>query len=354
MLKTVILTLATLLFAASPLLAQQRATPEQLERFLRRFPDSDANKDGKLTLEEVRAFNQRRRANQDRNQDGRRQAAPPTHADIAYGNHPKQRFDLWLAKTSDGKPTPLCIYIHGGGFRGGDKRVNAAVVRPYLDAGVSFASMNYRLTEGGKYPYPTAMHDAARGLQTIRSRAKEWNLDLQRVACYGGSAGAGISLWLAFHDDLADPKAKDPIARQSTRILAAGASNGQSSYDMQTIREWFGGAELTIHPALVDFYALTAESGEDSKRVRELMVDASPITHLSKDDAPVYMTYNRGDVAVDEGTEPGVWVHHVRLGLKLQEAMKPLGLECRIQAPGFPEKKYGGMPQFLIAKLKAD
>ena len=54
-------------------------------------------------------------------------------------------------------------------------------------------------------------------LQTIRSKAKEWNLDPERIACYGGSAGAGISLWLAFHEDLADPNSDDPIARQSTQ-----------------------------------------------------------------------------------------------------------------------------------------
>ena len=116
--------------------------------------------------------------------------------------------------------------------------------------------MNYRLSDSG--PYPIMMHDAARGLQTIRHRAKEWNINPERVVCYGGSAGAGISLWLAFHDDLADPKCDDPIAWQSTRILAAGAMSGQSTYDMHTFRKWFGIPGLAMDSALPAFLASKA------------------------------------------------------------------------------------------------
>jgi len=280
--------------------------------------------------------------------------AAPTHADVAYGEHPKQRFDLWLAESKDGGPTPLCIHIHGGGFRQGDKRVAPGVPRPYLEAGVSFASINYRLSEGGKHPYPIAMHDGARALQFIRSKAAEWNLEPRRIVCYGGSAGAGISLWLAFHDELADPESEDPVARQSTRILAAATSNGQSTYDMRTFREWFGVPELAPHPALTDFYAVEDEADWESERVRESMREASAITHLSKDDVPVYMTYRRGDVPVTAATHEGVWVHHVKLGLKLREAMEELGLECVVVSPDHERDPYGGLPAFLIAKLKGE
>jgi acetyl esterase/lipase len=70
------------------------------------------------------------------------------------------------------------------------------------------------------------MHDGARAVQYLRSRAKEWNLDPARVAATGGSAGAGISLWLAFHADLADPKSKDPVARQSDAADLRGRARG--------------------------------------------------------------------------------------------------------------------------------
>ncbi|NNC87398.1 MAG: alpha/beta hydrolase [Akkermansiaceae bacterium] len=344
--------IAFLAILTLPLGAQTSETDERLQRFLERFPASDADKDGVLTRDEVRAFNRTRRADQPR--PDRAPAPKPTHADVSYGDHPQQAFDIWLAKRDDGKPAPLCIFIHGGGFRGGDKRsVPKTVIDRFLREGISFASMNYRLTNGGEFPYPTAMHDAARGLQFIRSRAKEWNLDPDRIASFGGSAGAGISLWLAFHDDLADPDSDDPVARQSTRLVAAGTTGGQSTYDMRTFREWFGVPDLKPHDALVDFYAMKEDETPDTPRVAKLAEDASPITHLTADDVPVHMSYNRPNTPVTAKTGQGEWVHHALLGLKLQEAMKKLGLECIVVHPGLKDETYPDLPAFLIAKLTA-
>ena len=274
----------------------------------------------------------------------------PTHRDIAYGNHERQVFDLWLNNSPDNKPTPLVIYIHGGGFRGGNKSsINANSLKQFQKAGFSVAAINYRLSDAG--PYPIMMQDAARCLQTIRHRAKEWDINPDKIACYGGSAGAGISLWLGFHDDLADPKSKDPIARESTRITAAATTNGQSTYDLRTFRKWFGVPDLKNHEALYKFYDIKEESDWDSGRVKKLMKDASAITHLTKEDVPVYMTYNRGNVPVHKNTAEGIWVHHVKLGLKLQEAMAKIGLECHVSSPDHPETVYGSLESFLISKL---
>ncbi len=336
--------------------AQERRTrepgAERLEMLLKRFPGSDANKDGKLTAEEAREFRQKQDGKRPERTDapkrGNAGRLAPTHANFAYGDDPQQVFDIWLAKSKDGMPTPLCLHIHGGGFRGGDKNISASAAQPFLDAGISFASLNYRLTQGGKNPYPIAMMDCARALQTIRSKAGEWNLDATRVASYGGSAGAGISLWLAFHDDLAKPDASDPMARQSTRLVAAGTTNGQSTYDMRTFSEWFGVPNLEPHPALTDFYAVKSPEDWKSERVLKLMHDASPITHLTADDVPVFMVYGKGDVPVDASTNAGVWVHHIRLGQKLKEAMTKFGLECTVTQDG-----EGGLREFLIQKLQA-
>ncbi len=274
----------------------------------------------------------------------------PTHANVSYGFHQRHVFDIWLTDSKDGKPTPLVIYIHGGGFRQGDKdTIQVDSIKQFQNAGFSVAAIHYRLSDAG--PYPIMMQDAARCLQTIRSRSKEWNLDTNRVACYGGSAGAGISLWLGFHDDLADPHSKDPIARQSTRITAAATINGQATYDLRTFREWFEIPELKNHEALYPFYDVKAESDWNTDRVKSLMKDASAITHLSRDDPPVYMTYRRGNVPVNVETAEGIWVHHVKLGLKLQEAMGKLGLECVVHSPDHPNNKYGSLEAFLIAKL---
>ncbi len=282
-------------------------------------------------------------------EDIRGEEQVPTFANLSYGPHERQAFDIWLPSNT-GEPAPLVIYIHGGGFRSGDKKsIRPSSIKQFREAGLAIAAINYRLSDNGTYPI--MMEDAARCLQTIRSRAKEWNLNPDKIACYGGSAGGGISLWLGFHEDLADPGNDDSVSRQSTRITAVATLNGQSTYDLNTYREWFGIPDFKNDKAHYPLFGVEEDSEWNSKRVKRLMKEASPITHLTKDDVPVYMAYNKGDVPVDKDTPGLVWVHHVKLGLKLQEAMRNLGLECEVQSPDHLETKYGSIEAFIITKL---
>ena len=332
---------------------QDRTAPdERLRNILKRFPESDTDEDGTLTREEALAFFRKRREEGMAKPADRRHARPePSRANVSYGDHEKQAFDLWLIPDAP-EPTPLVLFIHGGGFRSGDKSaVPPSVIGQYLEAGVAFAAMNYRLSDSR--PYPIMMDDCARGLQVIRHRAAEWNLDPKRIACYGGSAGAGISLWLAFHDDLADPASEDPVSRQSTRVVAAGTMNGQSTYDIRDFRKWFGVPDLKPGAALPAFYGIESEADWESERVKKLMTDASSINHLTKDDVPVYMIYSRPNTTVTSETDSREWVHHVKLGLKLEEAMKELGLECLVTGPDVipADDPYGSLEKFIIEKL---
>src|SRR6185369_4941233 len=107
---------------------------------------------------------------------------------------------------------------------------NERLIQQCLDAGVSFAAINYRYLAPGT-PLQDVLRDCARAVQFIRSKSTEWHIDKTRVAAYGNSAGAGTSLWLAFHDDLAEPKNADPVLRESTRLVCAGAISPQASYN---------------------------------------------------------------------------------------------------------------------------
>ena len=318
-----------LLFSAATLLsavetfAQDKErtskTERALEIALRSQPRSDANGDGVLTGSELQAY---RKAYT---------RIPPTHPDISYGDHERQVFDLWVAESKDGKPTPLAIFIHGGGFRGGNKsKARNLPVGVYLEAGVSFASLSYRLTDVG--PFPLQHHDCGRAIQYIRHHAKKWNIDPARIASSGGSAGAGISLWLAFHDDLADPKSDDPIARESTRLTAVATTNGQSTYDLHEFRKIFEFPGLKMHEALYPFYNVKKDADFDTDRVKKLMADASAITHFDKDDrVPAFLTYDsRGPGRITEKTHPSAWVHHIKLGQFLKKRMDEAGIECHV------------------------
>src|SRR5262245_39307448 len=136
-----------------------------------------------------------------------RERPKPSLANVAYGPHARNVLDLWKAKSD--KPTPLVVFIHGGGVRGGSKEaLSPALLERLLANGISVMAINYRLSP--EVHFPAHYLDSARAIQFARSKAKEWNLDPKRVGATGGSAGAGTSLWIGFHDDLADPKHADP------------------------------------------------------------------------------------------------------------------------------------------------
>jgi acetyl esterase/lipase len=149
---------------------------------------------------------------------------PPTHGNVSYGKNERDVMDFWQAKSD--KPTPVVICIHGGSWIGGDKSSYYGRVKTFLDAGISMATINYRLMKQANEekvvpPVKAPLEDAARAVQFVRSKASEWNIDKKRVGATGGSAGGASTLWLAFHDDMADPSSSDPVARESTRLYCA-------------------------------------------------------------------------------------------------------------------------------------
>ena len=113
--------------------------------------------------------------------------APPTFKDVSYGPYERNVLDLYKAKRKN--PTPLLIRIHGGGWMVGDKSPYDAT--PYLKMGISVVSINYRLINKKRDKdaahYPAPMQDCARAVQFVRSRAKEWNIDPNRVALTGAA-----------------------------------------------------------------------------------------------------------------------------------------------------------------------
>jgi acetyl esterase/lipase len=271
---------------------------------------------------------------------------PKQLIDVAYGTHPRQVLDFYRAESD--KPTPVVLYIHGGGWQGGDKKTNP---KAFLDKGISVVAINYRYVRNGvedkvEPPVKAPLGDAARALQFVRSKAAEWNLDKQRIGATGGSAGACTSLWLAFHDDMADPTSDDPVARESTRLYCAAVNGAQVSLDPQELREWMPNYRYGAHAfGLPNFQSLI----DNRENVLKWIKEYSPIEHVSKDDPPIALFYG-GEVPV-VGASPKDPTHSGIMGVKLEERLKAVGVDVVVVHPGRPHPMYKSSTEYLIDRL---
>jgi arylsulfatase len=268
---------------------------------------------------------------------------PPTHADVAYGPHPKQVMHVWLADAATAEePAALVFFIHGGGWQSGDRFSKLDQVLPsMLEAGVSVVSIEYRfikeaMAEGVQPPVRGPLGDAARALQTVRHRAAEWRINPERIAACGSSAGACSSLWLAFHDDLADPASPDPVARQSTRLLTAAVIGAQTTLDPVEMQAWIPNSTYGGHA----FGIVKGVDGVDKPfeaflAARDRLVPAieevSPVALVSADDPPVYLVYAAPPEPRQPVKDP---THAAAFGVLLEERLDAVGVGCELAYPG--------------------
>ena len=272
--------------------------------------------------------------------------APPDFANVSYGPYRRNVLDLWKAKTD--KPAAVFVFFHGGGFMGGDKSDYSAamltrMIQECPQSGIAFVSADYRLVIGdGAAPYPAPMLDGARVIQFLRARAREWNLDPRRIAIGGASAGANLSLWVALHDDLANPTADDPVVRESSRVCCVISWDGQTSNDPHTLKQLLGGPR-TEHPALLPFYGVKTRDELESPAMRKVEVESSAVNHASQDDPPVLLIYGRRmtPLPLPETTDWGTAIHHPAFGKLLKDKLDPLGVPCQFY--------YGDSPQAMPA-----
>jgi acetyl esterase/lipase len=141
--------------------------------------------------------------------------------DIAYGPDPKETLDLFTPEAKSAKPRPMLIFVHGGGFVGGDKsKAGDGSQSPFYDNMMIWAvehglvgiNMNYRLAPQAQYP--TVQHEIAEVVALARKNAAAWGGDPDRIIVWGHSAGgAHVASFIAHPETYADVAgAAKPVA----------------------------------------------------------------------------------------------------------------------------------------------
>jgi len=204
--------------------------------------------------------------------------------DVVYAELPGFRaltLDLRLPETLG---APLVVFVHGGGFGRGSRRVFTPTMPgdgPFdriIAAGFAVASVDYRLS--GEAIYPAQVDDVAAALAWLRSAAvtQEYGYDPERVVLWGESAGATIAALVAF--DAAPP--------------------------VRGVVDWYGLADIvalmTAQGALDD--PSTREAGwlgAPVGQVLDLAREASPINRVGADAPPFLIAHGLDDAAIPAG-----------------------------------------------------
>ncbi len=215
---------------------------------------------------------------------------------VSYGEFERNKFDIILP-TLESKHG-LAIFIHGGGFVDGDKKdyyKRKDDIKYFIENNIAVATINYRYRNSDdSIGVKLCLQDIKRAIQFMRFNAAEYNIDKTRIGCYGGSAGAGSSLYFAFHDDMAiegDPS----ILGQSTRIKCAGAIATQATYNVFRWRKVVPGLWIGLILKRKFFYDVAANFygypnyKSFKKQKKEISESLDMLDMIDDEDPPVYL-----------------------------------------------------------------
>ena len=212
-----------------------------------------------------------------------------TLKDVVYGKIGDRELTLDAYLWDWATLAPAVIYIHGGGWRNGDKtRLPDFLQEALFKSGISLISISYRLS--GEAVHPAQVSDVTRAVQFVKHKAPQWHIHKDRIAVMGISAGAHLSLWIGLHPDLARPHSADPIERESTRVAAIVNYYGPTNFHLIKEMEH-------SHPAYRTVFGF--EPGTPAARIGdERLTMFSPITYVSPDDPPVFTYHGKADKTV--------------------------------------------------------
>ncbi|MCP4173174.1 MAG: alpha/beta hydrolase fold domain-containing protein, partial [Fuerstiella sp.] len=183
------------------------------------------------------------------------------------------------------RPTPVIVFVHGGGWRNGDKKSGEKNAAWLVDDGFAVVSINYRLTDVAQWP--AQINDCYEAVRWVRRNAAKYNFDPNRIAAWGTSAGGHL------------------VALMGTRTCP---DPEDVSSQVQAVCDWFGPSELLTMPPNNVGNGRTEEDvansngakllGATVKNVPQLAQDASALNNVSRNDCPFLIMHGSEDPGV--------------------------------------------------------
>jgi len=265
------------------------------ERARANFARIDANNDGFISKEEHTTVMNRQPAGRPEKGGRPMPAGVDAKPDLAYADtdNPRQKLDLYLPKLRKSeKPLPVIVFIHGGGWRAGDKTGGAAQVGRFVSSGeYAGASIGYRLT--GEAQWPAQIHDCKAAIRWIKAHASEYGLDATKIAVWGSSAGGHLVSMLGTSGDVKE-------------LEGTLGKNLDQNSKVTCVANYYGPEDLLTmvkQPSKMDRtkgsdYPEALLLGGSVPEKQALAKEASPVTHVSAGDAPFFTAHGSKDPTV--------------------------------------------------------
>ncbi len=190
------------------------------------------------------------------------------------------KLDLYSPKAKN-DPKPALIFVHGGGWKSGRRDDYRYYGIKFAQRGFVVASISYRLRNVA--PFPAAVEDAKCAVRWIRANAAMLNVDPERIAIVGGSAGGYLAMMVGYSSDVPE-------------LEGHGGNAGVSSC-VQAVVNLYGPTDLTTAYAR-EHDLVKRFLGKSYEEAPKLYERASPLQHVSADDPPTLILHGTLDELV--------------------------------------------------------
>jgi acetyl esterase/lipase len=247
-------------------------------------------------------------------------AAPPKSTidqDIAYSKLGSRELKLDIARPAEGEgPFPAVVVIHGGAWRQGNKADVRPILPQFVEHGYVAVSPEYRFCP--QNAFPAQIHDVKAAVRWLKVNSKKYKIDPERIGAMGFSAGGHLAMMLG----LTCP----------TDGLEGEISAGAPDSRVKAVVNYFGPTDLAAKdiPDICKPWVKDLLGGSPQDRP-DAAAKASPLTFVSKDDAPVLTFQGTKDSLVP-----------FTQAIKLAEAMNSAGVPGRVELIVGADHGWGG------------
>lgn len=233
--------------------------------------------------------------------------------DVPYveSGHARQKLDIYYPKSGTG-PFPVVMWIHGGGWVSGDKTVSPA--EDVIKRGWAAVSINYRLAYDGFYPIQ--IQDCKAAVRFLKTHAKEYNLDPDKIAVWGESSGGHLAALIATTGGVNELEMPQQDTSIPSTVNAVVNWNGPANFATLESQARLPKQKFLVSDQgqIVSFFG-----GRISRRPRQVAL-ASPVNWASADDCQMLIVHGQKDEVVP--TEQSV---------ELYESLKKVGVPVKLE-----------------------